>query len=66
MADQIEPTNHYERRSHEPIITIRLIKSFEYRNVKNLILKNVDLKRTASDLKQLIKERKQQQRRGRR
>jgi uncharacterized protein YihD (DUF1040 family) len=35
-------------------LTIRLIKSFEYRTTKNLILRDVDLNWKVSELKQLI------------
>eukprot|EP00188_Purpureofilum_apyrenoidigerum_P002069 Plantae.Rhodophyta-Purpureofilum_apyrenoidigerum.ctg22322.p1 GENE.Plantae.Rhodophyta-Purpureofilum_apyrenoidigerum.ctg22322~~Plantae.Rhodophyta-Purpureofilum_apyrenoidigerum.ctg22322.p1 ORF type:complete len:145 (+),score=32.05 Plantae.Rhodophyta-Purpureofilum_apyrenoidigerum.ctg22322:61-435(+) len=39
------------------VLTIRLIRSFEYRNVKLMVLKRVDLDINAAELKTLILER---------
>lgn len=36
------------------ILTIRLVRSFEYRNVKTIILREVDLNQKASELKKTI------------
>ena len=36
------------------IITIRLIRSFEHRNIKNLVLKDIDLNMNVRDFKVLI------------
>lgn len=36
------------------VLTIRVIRSFEYRTVKNLILQGIDLKMTVGQLKELI------------
>lgn len=38
------------------IITIRVIRSFHYRNLKNLVLKNINVDLTVKELKQLINE----------
>ena len=38
----------------EVTITIRLLRSFQHRTVKNLILKNVDLEKTVGELKKEI------------
>jgi len=38
----------------EVTITIRLLRSFQHRTVKNLILKNVDLNKTVGELKKEI------------
>jgi hypothetical protein len=35
-------------------VTIRLIRSFEYRNIKNILIKNVDKKTLVSEFIQLI------------
>lgn len=35
-------------------ITIRLIRSFEYRNIKNIVLKDIDSNMTINDLKVFI------------
>jgi hypothetical protein len=37
-------------------ITIRLIRSFEYRNLKCIVIKDIDSNMLVSDLKLLIKE----------
>ena len=37
-----------------PVLTIRLIKSFEYRTFKNLLLRNIPQTMTVSELKQRI------------
>ena len=31
------------------VLTIRLVRSFEYRNVKNMVLRNVDLNTTTTE-----------------
>ncbi|KAL0491278.1 hypothetical protein AKO1_009972 [Acrasis kona] len=31
------------------VLTVRLVRSFEYRNVKNMVLKNVDLENTTTE-----------------
>lgn len=36
------------------ILTIRLIRSFHHRNLKNLVLKNVNKNLSAKELKELI------------
>eukprot|EP00123_Amoebidium_parasiticum_P019319 comp24530_c0_seq1/m.46767 comp24530_c0_seq1/g.46767 ORF comp24530_c0_seq1/g.46767 comp24530_c0_seq1/m.46767 type:complete len:128 (-) comp24530_c0_seq1:397-780(-) len=38
------------------IVTIRLIRNFEYRTMKNLVLRGVDLKMTGRELKELIQQ----------
>ncbi|KAJ3334877.1 hypothetical protein HDU91_002479 [Kappamyces sp. JEL0680] len=47
--------------SHSPdtslVLTIRLIKSFEFRAVKNLVLKDVAPSTTVAELKEIVKER---------
>lgn len=51
-------TNHL-RPTTDAILTVRCIKSFEYRTCKNLILHNVNLEvMTVGELKELIKESK--------
>jgi hypothetical protein len=35
-------------------VTIRLIRSFEYRNIKNILIRNVDKKTLVSEFIQLI------------
>jgi hypothetical protein len=35
-------------------VTIRLIRSFEFRNIKNILIRNVDKKTLVSDFIQLI------------
>ncbi|XP_046846906.1 UPF0538 protein C2orf76 homolog [Xenia sp. Carnegie-2017] len=35
-------------------VTVRLIRSFEYRNMKNIVLQNVDLDISVDDFKALI------------
>ncbi|KAI5964800.1 uncharacterized protein KGF55_001870 [Candida pseudojiufengensis] len=47
-----EPLTSNVRPATDALITIRIIKSFPYRNVKNLVLKDIDLKATTS--KQLL------------
>lgn len=42
--------------SYAGVVTVRLIKSFEYRNFRNLIVKNVDLKQTVAEFKRRIDE----------
>ncbi|KAJ3304308.1 hypothetical protein HDV03_002923 [Kappamyces sp. JEL0829] len=46
--------------SHSPdtslVLTIRLIKSFEFRAVKNLVLKDVAPSTTVAELKEIVKE----------
>jgi hypothetical protein len=55
-------TTDYPRTSFErkpfmiSVITIRLIKSFEYRTFKNLLLRDVDEQSTVGELKQRIVE----------
>lgn len=41
---------------NKAIVTIRLIRSFEHRNIKNLVLKDVDLSMTIRDFKSFINE----------
>ncbi|KAK5581498.1 hypothetical protein RB653_001531 [Dictyostelium firmibasis] len=38
------------------ILIVRVIKSFEYRTIKNLILKDIDLNTNVSDFKKLVSE----------
>ncbi|KAI9594934.1 hypothetical protein BDF19DRAFT_465814 [Syncephalis fuscata] len=38
------------------VVTVRLIKSFEYRTFKNLLIHNVDLTQTVMEFKQHIRE----------
>lgn len=38
------------------VLTIRLIKSFEYRTIKNLVLKDIDINITIKDLKNKVQE----------
>ncbi|KAN0014523.1 hypothetical protein ACTFIU_000841 [Dictyostelium citrinum] len=38
------------------ILIIRVIRSFEYRTIKNLILKDIDLNTNVSDFKKLVSE----------
>lgn len=40
-------------------VTIRLIRSFEYRNVRNIVLRNVDLQVSVNEFKDLINTGKQ-------
>ncbi|KAI5951543.1 hypothetical protein KGF54_004617 [Candida jiufengensis] len=47
-----EPLTSNVRPATDALITIRIVKSFPYRNVKNLILKDIDLKATTP--KQLL------------
>ncbi|KAI3405745.1 hypothetical protein KGF56_001352 [Candida oxycetoniae] len=41
-----EPLTSNVRPATDALITVRIIKSFPYRNVKNLIIKDIDLKST--------------------
>ncbi|KAI5959522.1 hypothetical protein KGF57_002047 [Candida theae] len=43
-----EPLTSNVRPATDALITIRIIKSFPYRNVKNLIIKDIDLKSSTS------------------
>ncbi|KAI5968879.1 hypothetical protein CANMA_002053 [Candida margitis] len=45
MSDA-EPLTSNVRPATDALITVRIIKSFPYRNVKNLIIKDIDLKST--------------------
>ena len=47
MSDT-EPLTSNVRPATDALVTIRIIKSFPYRNVKNLIIKDIDLKSTTS------------------
>ena len=38
----------------EVTITIRLLRSFQHRTVKNMVLKNVDLNQTVGELKREV------------
>jgi hypothetical protein len=40
--------------NEEITVTIRLIRSFEFRNIKNILIRNVDKKTLVSDFIQLI------------
>ncbi|CAN6622728.1 altered inheritance rate of mitochondria protein 29 [Trichomonascus vanleenenianus] len=52
-----EPLTSTVRPSSMAIITVRVIKSFPYRTIKNHVFKNVDLhKVTAGELRDMIKE----------
>ncbi|CAH2446638.1 hypothetical protein PP7435_CHR1-2478 [Komagataella phaffii CBS 7435] len=51
-----EPLTSSARPVTDSILTIRIIKSFPYRNVKNYVLTHVDLTRT--NAKQLLREMK--------
>lgn len=54
--DQEEPLTSTVRPQSMAIITIRIIKSFPYRTIKNHILKDVDLtKMTAGELLEQVK-----------
>lgn len=54
--DQEEPLTSTVRPQSMAIITIRIIKSFPYRTIKNHILKDVDLtKITAGELLEQVK-----------
>ncbi|KAG5417322.1 hypothetical protein I9W82_004955 [Candida metapsilosis] len=48
MSDT-EPLTSNSRPATDALITIRIIKSFPYRNVKNLIIKDIDLKSTTAE-----------------
>ncbi|KAI8089576.1 uncharacterized protein BX664DRAFT_333374 [Halteromyces radiatus] len=55
MSDT-ELTNH-KRPSTDAVITIRCIKSFEYRTCKSLVLQHVNLETTTvGDLKQIVRD----------
>lgn len=57
MSDT-ELTNH-KRPNTDAVITIRCIKSFEYRTCKSLVLQHVNLETTTvGDLKELVRESK--------
>ncbi|CAK9435433.1 uncharacterized protein LODBEIA_P01600 [Lodderomyces beijingensis] len=43
---QAEPLTSNVRPATDSLITIRIIKSFPYRNVKNIIIKDINLKST--------------------
>jgi len=53
MGDDLV-TSH--SRDEKATVTVRLIKSFEYRTIKNLILRDVDLNLTAKDLLTYVNE----------
>jgi len=54
--DQNEPLTSTLRPQTNAILTIRIIKSFPYRSIKNHVLKDVDLvNTTAGDLLEQIK-----------
>lgn len=54
--DQNEPLTSTLRPQTMAILTIRIIKSFPYRSIKNHVLKNVDLvNTTAGELLEQIK-----------
>ncbi len=36
------------------VLTLRIVRSFEYRNVKNMVLRNVDLQSTTEKLLELV------------
>ncbi|KAK9477549.1 hypothetical protein V1514DRAFT_333601 [Lipomyces japonicus] len=56
MSDDFEPLTSTLRSPSDAIITVRIIKSFEYRTERNLILKNIDLtKTTVGELFILVK-----------
>lgn len=38
------------------ILTVRLIRSFQHRNIKHIVMKDVDLHMSAKDFMQLINE----------
>ena len=44
--------------THRVTLTVRLIKSFEYRTTKNVVLKDVDTSMTVKELKDLVRESK--------
>ena len=45
-----------ENEGRELLLTIRLIRSFEHRNVKNLVLRHVSVSLTIGELKRLVNE----------
>ncbi|KAM0753083.1 hypothetical protein T439DRAFT_323700 [Meredithblackwellia eburnea MCA 4105] len=52
----LDPLTNTLRPATDAVLTIRVIKSFEFRTTKNLILKHVDLtKTTVGELKELVK-----------
>ena len=46
-----------DESSGEVIITIRLLRSFQHRTVKNLVMKNVDLTKTVGEMKKELMDR---------
>ncbi|KAK9313853.1 hypothetical protein V1522DRAFT_351234 [Lipomyces starkeyi] len=56
MPAEFDPLTSTLRPATDAIITLRVIKSFEYRTERNLILKDIDLTRTTvGDLLELAK-----------
>ncbi|KAK9494273.1 hypothetical protein V1508DRAFT_413456 [Lipomyces doorenjongii] len=56
MPAEFDPLTSTLRPATDAIITLRVIKSFEYRTERNLILKDIDLTRTSvGDLLELAK-----------
>ncbi|KAK9376722.1 uncharacterized protein V1513DRAFT_212487 [Lipomyces chichibuensis] len=56
MPAELDPLTSTLRPATDAIITLRVIKSFEYRTERNLILKDIDLTRTTvGDLLELAK-----------
>ncbi|CUM62693.1 uncharacterized protein PRCAT00000249001 [Priceomyces carsonii] len=54
QIDSEEPLTSHVRPATDAVLTIRIIKSFPYRNIRNHILNSVDLKDTTP--KQLLEE----------
>ena len=46
MSEEAEPLTSHVRPPTDLVITVRIVKSFPYRNVKNHIFPSVDLKNT--------------------
>ncbi len=56
-GDDSSPVTNTQRPKTDAVITIRVIKSFEYRTMKALVLKGIDLTTlTAGELKQRCKQ----------